>query len=835
MCDTRGLSGAPQPGRNARLRLGLRGSATVLLVLLLVLALVRDAGARTRFDQGKLEVTADELVYHAGDKAYVARGNVDIVLGERSIQADWIAFSTLTERGVASGNVRVADEDDTLQARFVEFNLETLEGVIFGADLDAGENDFLIRAEILQKVGDETYSFNEATFTACRCPKGDRLPWKLRAKDGDLTLGGYVTAKNTTVEVLGVPALWLPWAMFPVKTERESGVLFPIVGFGSVNGFEIGLPLFWAARDELNVTFTPSYLEKRGFKPDLEFEYLLGSRSHGVLYGSFIHDERVAANKDRHFSPNRWAFVWEADQWLPAGWHFRSDVKLVSDNRYAYAFDDFARYRDYRYLESSAYVVKHFLEDGRLGLTGSVLWANDLQTPDTVDRDPFLVQRLPELEADVLSGPVPFIPGLVASVDTDYTYFFSERDPQDVLNAPASEVRRGFLDTGVDAVPNHREPGYEDPGDLDPNRDDFTTSRGPELDGRLQDGEPLTDRGSRIVVYPKLAYPLRLFDTLEFYPEVGYYQTLYFTEEQDFAERGLVTARADLLSRFTGTFDLPLADPVRHILEPRVSWAYVQKRNQQGNPVFIPPSAVNQTFLRQLDMDSIVMNPADRIHEANLVTVAVDNRFYSHGSDGVSDLVGDLVVEAGYDIAGRSLALINMQGRSKIVDNTFLRFLVSLDPDKGALEQGEIDITTAIPSSGKLVGTSGWWGGGNVGLAYRWRRHVPLFFDGKVKGKYDEQDPINQVDASIQLRLFERWRLAYGTAFSLEEDRVLRSVGEVTYTSKCDCWEVGVSFSAQANRAPTFRVMFQLLGVGDGLAAPGLSMGGVEGAQAPRW
>ena len=88
------------------------------------------------------------------------------------------------------------------------------------------------------------------------------------------------------------------------------------------------------------------------------------------------------------------------------------------------------------------------------------------------------------------------------------------------------------------------------------------------MNGVLDDGEPLTDRGSRIVLYPSLAYPVRLFDSLEFYPEVAYYQTLYFTEEQSFAQRGLVTARADLRSRFTGIIDLPFAKPVRHVLEP---------------------------------------------------------------------------------------------------------------------------------------------------------------------------------------------------------------------------------------------------------------------------
>ena len=800
--------------------------ACVLLASAILLA--SSADARSRFDRGKLQVTADELVYDARSEAYVGRGHVDIVLGKRSIQADWIAFSTRTERGAASGNVRLADDDDILQARFIEFNLETLEGVVFGADLDMGEDDFLVRAEILRKIGDGSYSFEQAKFTSCRCPEGERLPWELNVGEGDLTLGGYATGKNTTMEILGVPAIWLPWAMFPVKTDRESGVLFPVVEYGKTNGFEFGVPLFWAARDELNVTFTPNYLEKRGFKPDLELEYVLGERSYGQLYGSFIHDEKVADRQRRNFSPNRWAVAWEQDQWLPLGWRFRSDVKLVSDNEYAYDFGDFSRYRNYRYLNSSAYVVNHFLEDGRLGLTGSVLWADDLQTPDTTDRDPFLVHRLPELEADLLAGEVPFIPGLVASFDTDYIYFFSQEDPESYLDVPPTEVLRGFLDTGVDSIPDLREPGYANPGRLDPNRDNFATTRGPELDGRLQDGEPLTDRGSRIVLYPSLAYPVRLFDSVEFYPEVAYYQTLYFTEEQSFAQRGLVTARADLRSRFTGIIDLPFAKPVRHVLEPRLSWAFVQKRNQRGNPVFIPPSSVQQSFLRQLDLDSIVLDPADRIRAANLLTLGFENRFYAPGSKGLSEWVGDVVLEAGYDFADRSLALINIQGRTRPREGIMTRFLLSIDPGRGRIEQGEIDASGRLPSWR-------WFGGGAAGLAYRWRRQVPLFFSGRTRGRYDDQEPINQIDAFVNVKLWDRWKIAYAMSFSLEGDELLRNVGSVKYASRCECWEVGVAVSEDRKRSVQFRVLFTLLGVGDGVKASGLTMGAGGGMQDQRF
>ena len=766
--------------------------------------------------QDPVEITADHFDFRSRLDVYVAKGHVRVVQGGRVIEADWAAFSRKTERGVASGRVRITEKDDVFDAEFVEFNLETLEGVMFGADLDLGADQFQIEADRLQKVGRDVFEVERATFTTCRCPEGERIPWKLRVGQGELELGRYATTKNTTLEILGVPALWLPWVMFPVKTERESGVLFPHFAIGGTNGFEVGLPIFWAAREDLNITFTPNYLTKRGFKPDLEFEYAINEKAGGRLYGSFIHDREVADSDQYSFGANRWAAVWEHTQQLPAGWLARADVKLVSDNEYPYDFAAFSPYRNFRYLESSAFVSRQFLPDGRLGVAGAILWADDIQVPDDIDRDPFLLQRLPEIEAELLPGPVPLIPGLVATFGSDYIYFYSRKRAASVLKPPAAEVFPGFLDTGVDATPNFREPGYVGPPD-DPNRDDLAFFRGPELDGVLQDGEPLSDRGSRLVLYPRLAYPLRLFDSLELYPEVGYYQTLYFTEEQSFAQRGLVTSRVDLRSRIAGELELPLVGPVTHLVEPRLNWTFVQKRDQSGNPVFIPPTSVPQRFLRELDTESIVLDPSDRIEKANLVTFGAVNRFYGRSAEGVPNLLADVTFEAGYDFAQSRVALINFDGGARLSRWVQTRFDLSIDPDRAHIEQGRLGVTTALPRWLLLHG-------GSLGFGYRYRRDVPIFFSGRTEGSYDVQQPINQFDINTQLLLGPRWAVTYSMSFSIEGEELLRNAGGISYTSKCACWRIGVGVRQDRDRDVQFDFLISLLGLGDGVAVGSSSL-----------
>jgi LPS-assembly protein len=60
----------------------------------------------------------------------------------------------------------------------------------------------------------------------------------ISASEIDVEVEGYGTARNTTVDVLGVPLLWLPWMVYPIKTERQTGFLFPDLSLGSRNGFD---------------------------------------------------------------------------------------------------------------------------------------------------------------------------------------------------------------------------------------------------------------------------------------------------------------------------------------------------------------------------------------------------------------------------------------------------------------------------------------------------------------------------------------------------------------------------------------------------------------------
>jgi LPS-assembly protein len=226
------------------------------------------------------ELTADSVEYEQKRNLYIARGNVRITAKGSELSADWMVFNHEIGRGAATGNVVFSSSDNVLRARFVEFNIDTQRGILFGAAFDSEKDQFQMRGEEIIKHGDDSYSFERGTFSTCECPDPDeRDPWRIKAGSAKLEVGGYGTARNTTFEILGVPVVWLPWMIYPLKTERESGLLFPLFDYSGRNGAELGLPIFWAAHESVNVIATPGWMSKRGPTADLAVEYVFGERS----------------------------------------------------------------------------------------------------------------------------------------------------------------------------------------------------------------------------------------------------------------------------------------------------------------------------------------------------------------------------------------------------------------------------------------------------------------------------------------------------------------------------------------------------------------------------
>lgn len=775
------------------------------------------------------DITADSISYERERDVYTARGNVRIVQPGRSLRADWVAFSNTTRRGVATGNVEIEDQGQKLEADVIHFGLDDLRGILLGGRLEGKNTPFLATGEEVRKLGEQQYEFKQGSFTTCRCPDDGKEPWVIHSEAAELEIGGYGTAHNTVVDVLGVPVFWLPWMRYPLLTDRATGLLFPTFNSSNRTGLDVGLPFFWAALPNLNVTLTPHFLTERGFKPEVELEYVFGEKSYGEFFASGIlgDDEVDPDDPDTPYSDDRYALAWLHDQHLPAGFRGKIDGRLFSDNVYPFDFREFSAYRNDRYVESVGFLEKQFGALGRFGFFGGARYADDIQNPDDLDRDRFLLQRAGELALAGMPHPVVDDLPFELAFDTQLVNFAPREDAESFLGFGTVVGDDQFLDTGIDALPSQKEPGFFDPSTmpdpLDPHEDNFDplTGGGSEGDGRFQEGEPLMDRGQRLLVNPRVALPLRLADVAELRTEVGYHGTFYNTHAQSLETRHLGTAQLDLRTRLRRELELPFAaGRATHLLEPRLAWTGITDVSQDDNPLLVPRGAVLQERLRQLELGNVLRDPSDRIEETNAVTLAFGNRLFvptPPGEKGILEpprLFADVTLSGAWDFADSDLRNLFLDGVLFPARQWRTRFNTGWDLDESEISEVLFEFAYSDEY------------GNDLGVAYRKVRDVPVFFDNfSIEDeRFDEAetsfDEINQVELFARYAFTRFWAASYRLRFSFEDSIALTNQAGLEYVSRCKCWALRLEFEQDRQAGYQAGVRYRIVGLGDDTVRP---------------
>ncbi|PJC75071.1 MAG: hypothetical protein CO013_02890, partial [Syntrophobacterales bacterium CG_4_8_14_3_um_filter_58_8] len=178
-----------------------------------------------------------------------------------------------------------------------------------------------------------------------------------------------------------LPVLYLPYLIFPAKTTRQTGLLFPRFSYSrDKNGLDVEIPFYWAVSDSADATFFQRYLEKRGFKEGVEFRYAAGADSFGVFYGDFINDRKRVTegvgtmSRDWQDDRNRWSYYLNHETTFADGFSLRSDIRRVSDRWYFKDFSSFNYYLDhYSPSGEGRFSRVSFLGDESLGSLDSTV------------------------------------------------------------------------------------------------------------------------------------------------------------------------------------------------------------------------------------------------------------------------------------------------------------------------------------------------------------------------------------------------------------------------------------------------------------------------------
>jgi len=256
------------------------------------------AGASSLMDKAPQKtwsyLSGDVLSGHA-DKEVVLEGSAHMLRSDTQISADSLRYDQRTDRMQAQGNVRIERNERIYTGSYLDMDVELFEG--FFTDIsyqlggEKGHGDAL-RADFADKNHMTAF---KGTYTTCRRKPGpDWVPeWVLTASqlniDNEEEIGN---AQGAYLHFQGVTVLPVPPFSFPITEKRKSGLLPPLFGIDSTNGFELATPYYFNIAPNYDLTVTPNFMSNRGVNVENQLRYLESGYS-GDLKLAFMPGDRL--------------------------------------------------------------------------------------------------------------------------------------------------------------------------------------------------------------------------------------------------------------------------------------------------------------------------------------------------------------------------------------------------------------------------------------------------------------------------------------------------------------------------------------------------------------
>jgi LPS-assembly protein len=481
-----------------------------------------------------VHIVADLLQYSDQHTMLLAKGDAIITQGSRTIRADSITLNLESQEAEAQGNVVLTQNGDTIACESFTINLDTQVGIIHQAKIFIKNENLHIQGREIQKTGPNTYIVHNGTITTC---DGDNPPWRIEAAHIDVEIEGYAVARHPLFRVKGIPVMYLPIAVMPVKLERQTGFLMPEIGYSSRSGVEIDNSFFWAINNQSDATFWLDTASKQGIGLGAEYRIKLAEQTDAKLYGYFssetgrYQDDRYRDILDREHQ--RYYLNFEGQHYFDADMYMKADVSQVSDRQFYYDYRHIPRRsrggvsrndaRNYEKEESSVFFNKNWDSSN---LLVNMNWYRDLR-----DRNPDTVQALPEVHYSTMLQPIAGTP-LFYQFETAYNHFW-RRDTK-------------------------------------------------------------SQRGQRFTMYPQLAMPMLMGGWLKFTPKVGMRGVYFFdlNRSQGTERDGIFpTVDINLATSFVRVFNIDGKQfkKLRHMIEPGLEYTYVGSDQQSDFPYFDDP------------------------------------------------------------------------------------------------------------------------------------------------------------------------------------------------------------------------------------------------------
>ncbi|WP_395822702.1 LPS-assembly protein LptD [Collimonas sp.] len=531
---------------------------------------VDDSDAPTNVEAEQMAGRPDRLINLDND--------VELRRGQTDVKSNKATYRIIENEVEAHGCVRMNRYGDKYTGDDLRLNMDSGQGFLTNPTYHFLSNDGHGSADHIDFVDEDKASVIKGTYTTCPGTKPD---WYIKSSKLDIDSGlGEGVAHNGILYFKSVPILGAPSMSFLLSSERQSGILPPIVGSTNNGGLEFNLPYYFNIAPNRDLTLYPNIITQRGLQLGADARYL-GAGYSGETKTEFLPHDMLTKT-------DRYALQSIHTQTLAPGLTMGWNVNFASDNNYP---DDFSR----SITQSSTRLLNREFD---LNYSGSFWSVAALASRYQVLQDfnssglPTISQPYDRLPQITLTAGKPDIYGFDWTVNAQYARFWNSQ--------------------------------Y-----------DFPTATG--ISQASSTLMPLG--GERIYINPQLSYPIirpGYFIT----PKIQLDATSYNITPNKLGVPNAPTAPgtsvlANDFSRVLPTLSLDAGltferdtnfwgNPLTQTLEPRLFYVRTPYRDQTQYPLF--DSGVADFNFAQIFTENRHTGH-DRISDANQLTVALVSRF----------------------------------------------------------------------------------------------------------------------------------------------------------------------------------------------------------------
>ena len=260
---------------------------------------------------------------------------------------------------------RFVDED---LCRLSIFTTGQVYGYVISKEGDGG----YYLGQSVKRIGPQIINLSHGYFTTC--DNKEHPHYHFQSRRIKLIVNDKVIAKPVVLYFGNVPLAALPFAVFPTKKGRHSGLIIPTYGESASEGrFIRGLGYYWAPNDYFDSSLKLDYFDRSGviFRGDINYalRYILNGR----ISGSFTKKNFITGQKQQ-----RWDLLISHRHVIDPNTNFQVSGSFVSDNSFYRDYSSNFNTRLNRQIRSNATFSKRWPEKG-MSISANMSQVRDIE------------------------------------------------------------------------------------------------------------------------------------------------------------------------------------------------------------------------------------------------------------------------------------------------------------------------------------------------------------------------------------------------------------------------------------------------------------------------